>query len=231
MMSRVMVKGMGSATPGRLILMLTLVPRGPRSFSTASLAGVVLGRLALDLHDLVAALDAHVVGGRALDGRDHGGVVVPDVDGDAQAAELALGGHHQVLVVHRRQVVGVLVQLVQHALHAGLHDLLRIHHVHVVLDDLVVDLAQDLQVVVLLAPALLGLVGGAHHGDGGHQHQGEAHQGQDAGTDEAAPRRRAVVTGHVRSFVLEAGRRAAAGSPRPPGGRSARRGSREIIDI
>ena len=44
------------------------------------------------------------------------GIVVADVDGDAQAAELALGGHHQVLVVHRRQVVGVLVELVEHAL-------------------------------------------------------------------------------------------------------------------
>ena len=36
MMSRVMVSGMGSSRPGRWMVMLTLVPLGPRSFVTAS---------------------------------------------------------------------------------------------------------------------------------------------------------------------------------------------------
>jgi len=125
--------------------------------------GEIPARFALDLDDLIATLDAHVVSGRAFDGRDHRREVIPDVDRDTQAAELSLGAHDQIFVIDRRQVIGVLVEVFEHAANGRLHDLFGVFLVHVIFDDPLVNLTHDLEVFVELLPAFCRIVGSIGH--------------------------------------------------------------------
>ncbi|MCY1354601.1 hypothetical protein D9M69_409860 [compost metagenome] len=86
-----------------------------------------LGRLAVDLHDQVAGLDAGLGRRGVVDGRDHLDEAVLGADLDAQAAELAAGALLQLLEVFRFQVGRVRVEVAEHALDGVFQQGLVIH--------------------------------------------------------------------------------------------------------
>lgn len=88
---------------------------------------LALGRLAVDLHDQVAGLDAGAGRGGVVDRRDHLDEAVFAADLDAQAAELAAGAFLQLGEVLRAEVGGVRVEVAEHALDGVLQQGLVVH--------------------------------------------------------------------------------------------------------
>jgi hypothetical protein len=97
----------------------------------------VEGGLLADAHDAVTAVQTRAIRGCPRDRADHGELVIPDRDHDAEAAELASRAHPHVLVRLRVEEHGVRVERAEHAvdgrfLHLAQVDLLV---VEVLLDE------------------------------------------------------------------------------------------------
>ena len=112
----------------------------------------------VDFEDQVARENAGVAGGRVIHRGDHFDKAVFHGDFDAQAAEFAGGGHLQVVKLVRGQVVGVRVQIVEHAADGGFQQFTVIHVFNVGRTDAFHDLGKGAQLVhrdALLAGLLI----------------------------------------------------------------------------
>ena len=109
----------------------------------------LLGHLRTDGHDLVFRANTGLRGGRAIDRRDDGDVAIPLGDLDPEALEFTLGVELDLLVELLRQVAGVWIQDVQHALERTLDQRVLIDLRYVVLLDEVKNIRQQGQLLVV----------------------------------------------------------------------------------
>ena len=110
--------------------------------------GHVLGELPVDLHDLIAGLEAGAVRRGVLDRRDDGQHAVPGRDLDAEAAEAPLGVDLELLVEVGGEIRAVRIQRGEHSVDGALDELLRLHLVDVVLLDQGQDVGEVLEALV-----------------------------------------------------------------------------------
>ena len=73
-----------------------------------------LGKVVVDLDDLVARLDPGLVGGSVLDRRNHGQQIILDGDFETQPAEAAAGFDFEVTIEVGREVGAMRVERSQH---------------------------------------------------------------------------------------------------------------------
>ena len=106
-----------------------------------------LGRLAVDLDDQVAGLDAGLRCRRIVDGRDHLDEAILHADLDAQAAELAAGAFLQFGEGFRLEVGRVRVEVAEHALDGILQQGLVAHRLDVGCLDAVHHLGEGAQII------------------------------------------------------------------------------------
>jgi hypothetical protein len=91
MTSRVMAKGIGLGQTRAPDLDGHLGAGLAAQLAHGVVDGDAACALAVDLDDAVTGLDAHALGGSAVQRRDHRQHVLPHADGDAQSTELAFG--------------------------------------------------------------------------------------------------------------------------------------------
>lgn len=133
--------------------------------------GQAVGRLAIDLDDKVARLDAGFAGGGVIDWRDDFDIAVFRADFDAQAAELAAGAFLQLGEVFGAQIRRVRVKVAEHALDGVLQQGLVVYRFNIRGLDAVHDLGKCTQLFqrqrCLGAGSgrrLSDLLGSKHHG-------------------------------------------------------------------
>jgi hypothetical protein len=104
-------------------------------------------RLAVDLDDEVAGLNARLGGRGVIDGRNHFDETVFGADFDAQAAEFAAGAFLQFSEVFRAEVRGVRVEVAEHAFDGVFQQGLVVHRFHIGCLDPVHDFGKSAQLV------------------------------------------------------------------------------------
>ena len=123
------------------------------------------GRLAIDLDDQVARLDAGTRGGGVVNRRDHLEKAVFHTDFDTQAAKLAAGAFLQFGKVFRLQVGGVGVEVAEHALDRIFQQGLVIHWLDIGRFDAIHYLGEGAQIIQ--RQRRLGVFHGRRHRLGG----------------------------------------------------------------
>ena len=137
---------------------------GSAQFLHRVAAAEIESGLPFNFNNLVATLNTHVIGRSAFDGRNHRGVMVANINGDAEAAKFTFGGHHQVFVIDRRQIVGMLIKGFEHALDTCFHNFLGVFFIHIIVDDALVGFAQNFQVIVEVPAPGGGVISRQHSG-------------------------------------------------------------------